>query len=89
MPLRALPRLRSAQFSMVYTLESEAHALVAISSAWKKIDFAMWYNFERSYPEPATYFDVLTYLKYLFAAIEVPFDEKVSAASTVWISSNW
>ena len=82
-----LPRLTAKQFSMVYILESEVHS--RNGEYWDQFDFPMWYNLERSYPEPITYFDVKLYLKDLFAPIQVPFANKSQSAPVVWISSNW
>lgn len=88
-PIGSLPHVQSEQYSMVFTLESEAYSTSSIDSSWKDIDFAMWYNLDRSFPEPATYFDVSTYLKTLFSPIEIPFETKMTTSSIVWISSNW
>lgn len=88
---KTLPRLiqddNQQQYSMVYTLESEVNSM--FGNNWHKIDFQMWYNLERSYPEPATYFDIRVYLDYLFTPIKVPFSEKRNKAPIVWIISNW
>lgn len=86
-PSRRLPRLKYGQFSMVYILESEVHS--TNGNRWHEIDFAMWYNLERSYPEPATYFDLQIYLEHLFKPVQIPFEHKQTTASIVWISSNW
>lgn len=75
------------QFSMVYVLESEANSINGQS--WKHIDFPMWYNLERSYPAPATYFDVKMYLEELFAPVRFSFDQKNKSVSVVWMISNW
>lgn len=89
MPSNNLPQLNEQQFSTVYILESEVHSWNG--DYWHKIDFPMWYNLERSYPEPITYFDIQIYLKQLFAPIQIPFAKKTktTTASIVWISSNW
>jgi hypothetical protein len=42
-----------------------------------------------SYPEPATYFDLKSYLDKLFAPIRVPFSKKATSAPIIWIISNW
>jgi hypothetical protein len=76
------------QYTTVYTLESEVNSINR-GTDWNKIDFPMWYNLERSYPFPATYFDIKNYLNHLFAPIRVPFLEKVTTASIIWIISNW
>ncbi|CAF1138142.1 unnamed protein product [Rotaria sordida] len=90
MPRNDLPILirnnQQQQFSMVYILESEVHSLNG--EYWHKIDFPMWYNLERSYPEPATYFNLHTYLNQLFAPIKIPFSKKITTAPIVWIITN-
>jgi len=91
MPFYNLPKLirnnQKQQFSTVYTLESEVTSLEG--QDWYEIDFPMWYNLERSYPEPVTYFDLSIYLNQLFAPILVPFSKKITNTSIIWISSNW
>lgn len=91
MPYGPLPSLirnnEKQQFSTVYILESEVHSRV--HRTWTDIDFPMWYNLARSYPEPATYFDVKIYLDALFTHVKVPFSKKKTSASIVWIASNW
>jgi hypothetical protein len=91
MPSNNLPKLirnhQQQQFSTVYILESEIHS--SNGQYWHKIDFPMWYNLGRSYPEPATYFDLKIYLNQLFAPIRVPFSEKKSTAPIIWMTSNW
>lgn len=91
MPSNNLPKLERTdqrqQYSTVYVLESEVHSTGGYD--WHEIDFPMWYNLERSYPEPATYFDVKNYLDKLFAPIRVPFPKKVTSAPIIWIISNW
>ncbi|CAF2062113.1 unnamed protein product [Rotaria magnacalcarata] len=74
------------QFSTVYILESEVHSLN--SNYWDRFDFPVWYNLERSYPEPATYFDVKLYLDQLFAPTRVPFSRKTTTAPIAWLISN-
>ena len=91
MPSNNLPKLERTderqQYSTVYVLESEVHSTGGYD--WHEIDFPMWYNLERSYPEPATYFDVKSYLNKLFAPVRVPFDKKQTSAPIIWIISNW
>ena len=87
LPGNKIPRLNPQQFSTVYILESEVHS--SNGEHWHEIDFPIWYNLERSYPEPITYFDLQIYLKQLFTPIRIPFAEKIQTASIVWISSNW
>lgn len=48
----------------------------------------MWYNLNLSFPEPATYFDVKTYLVDLLSPPKVEFENKLANASTVWVISN-
>ncbi|CAF2134053.1 unnamed protein product [Rotaria magnacalcarata] len=90
MPSNNLPKLERSdqrqQYSTVYVLESEVHS--SGGHDWHEIDFPMWYNLERSYPEPATYFDLKSYLDKLFAPIRVAFSKKIKSASIVWIISN-
>lgn len=91
MPFYKLPTLirnnERQQFSTVYVLESEVNTYHG--NFWHNIDFPMWYNLERSYPEPITYFDLSIYLNELFTPIQVPFSEKIKTVSIVWISTNW
>jgi hypothetical protein len=91
MPSNNLPKLirndHQQQFSTTYILESEIYS--SNGQYWHKIDFPMWYNLERSYPEPATYFDLRIYLNQLFAPLHVPFSNKIKTAPIVWIISNW
>ncbi|CAF0720814.1 unnamed protein product [Adineta ricciae] len=90
MPWKRLPKLirndRKQQFSTVYVLESEVHS--SNGQHWHHIDFPMWYNLQHSYPAPATYFDLKIYLNQLFAPVQVPFLNKTTSASIVWIISN-
>ena len=57
--------------------------------SWKLFDFTMWYNLERSYPVPMTYFDVQIYLKSLFSPVIRSFAEKSRRAPVVLIISDW
>jgi len=90
MPSHDLPNLerndQRQQYSTVYVLESEVHS--SGGRDWREIDFPMWYNLERSYPEPATYFDINKYLTYLFAPIRIPFEKKTTSAPIAWVISN-
>ncbi|CAF1140005.1 unnamed protein product [Adineta steineri] len=90
MPSYNLPKLerndKRQQYSTVYVLESEVHS--SGGRDWHEIDFPMWYNLERSYPEPATYFDIKSYLDKLFAPVRVPFSKKTTSAPIIWIISN-
>ena len=91
MPSNNLPRLERSndrqQYSTVYVLESEVHS--SNGHDWHEIDFPMWYNLARSYPEPATYFDIKIYLDKLFAPVHKSFSQKTQSAPIVWIISNW
>lgn len=91
MPSSNLPKLERTdqrqQYSTVYVLESEVHSTGGHD--WHEIDFPMWYNLARSYPEPATYFDIKVYLDKLFSPVRVPFEKKNEKASVIWIISNW
>ena len=48
----------------------------------------MWYNLDKSFPEPATYFDVKTHLSDLLSKPLVEFADKESSVPVVWIVSN-
>ena len=48
----------------------------------------MWYDLDRSFPEPATYFDVQMHLSDLLSPERVPFDKKEASAPIVWVVSN-
>ena len=74
------------QYSMAFIMESEVHS--SPGEGWAKYDFKMTYNLDDSYPEPATYFDMNTYLSDLLQAPLVPFEEKTKSADAVWIISN-
>lgn len=91
MPSHDLPKLERTderqQYSTVYVLESEVHS--SGGHDWHEIDFPMWYNLERSYPEPATYFDLNIYLENLFSPVRVSFEKKTKTAPIVWVISNW
>jgi len=91
MPFNNLPEIirndKQQQFSIVYVLESEIYSQQ--SSNWDKTDFQMWYNLERSYPEPITYFNLSNYLEQLFSPVQISFSKKTTNAPIIWISSNW
>jgi hypothetical protein len=72
-------------YTMVYEMESEAHSH---GSNWLKADFHMWYNLEKSFPEPATYFDIKLFLPDLLAPPVVEFEKKNQEVSIVWVISN-
>jgi hypothetical protein len=48
----------------------------------------MWYDLDKSFPEPATYFDVKMHLADLLSPPRVEFDDKENSSSIVWIVSN-
>ena len=69
---------------MLYEVESEVHSF----GKWLNADFKMYYNLDASFPEPATYFDVKSFLVNLLAPPLVEFEKKNAAASIVWVVSN-
>lgn len=73
-------------YYMVFAMESEPHS--GGGDSWKFGDFHMWYNLDKSFPEPATYFDVRSYLPDLLAPPRVEFEQKETSAPVVWILSN-
>lgn len=75
-------------FYMVYAMESEPHS--GGHESWHNADFFMWYNLDLSFPEPATYFDVHTFLPDLLAPPLREFDQKSvgDLAPLVWVLSN-
>lgn len=74
------------QYTMAYIMESEVHSTTG--DAWAKFDFKMTYNLDDSYPEPATYFDMNSYIVDLLRPPLVSFEEKEKQADIVWIISN-
>ena len=48
----------------------------------------MWYNLDKSFPAPATYFDIHTFLPDLISPPVVNFEQKSTDASVAWICSN-
>jgi hypothetical protein len=78
MPPQVRSRLtsRSSQYFMVYALESEVHSFGGQS--WAQADFRMYYSLDKSFPEPATYFDTRAHLVDLLAPSAVPFAKKNS-----------
>jgi hypothetical protein len=74
------------QYSMAFVMESEVHS--STGDAWKEYNFKMTYNLDDSYPEPATYFDMHSYLPDLLTPPSVPFENKETHADIVWIISN-
>ena len=73
-------------YYMVYAMESEPHS--GGGDTWSRADFRMWYNLGLSFPEPATYLDVRSFLPDLLARPRVDFAAKETSAPLVWILSN-
>ena len=73
-------------YYMVYAMESEPHS--GGGETWSNADFRMWYNLDKSFPEPATYFDVRGFLPDLLAPPRVDFDAKETGGQLAWILSN-
>lgn len=48
----------------------------------------MYYNLNISFPAPATYFDLRSYLPDLLSKPKVNFEEKLNNTNLVWILSN-
>ena len=48
----------------------------------------MWYNLDKSFPAPATYFDMNGHLPDLIQPPKVRFEEKEQSAPIVWVLSN-
>lgn len=74
------------QYYMVYGLESEVHSYGG--DTWQNADFRMFYNLDKSFPEPATYFDVKMHLADLLSPPKVTFDKKENKVPIVWVVSN-
>jgi len=74
------------QYTMVYGMESEVHSYGGQS--WKNADFRMYYHLDKSFPEPATYFDVRVHLADLLSPARVAFEDKEASAPVVWVVSN-
>ena len=72
-------------YYMVYAMESEPHS--GGGESWTNADFKMWYNLDLSFPEPATYFDVKSFLPDLLSPPLVEFEKKESTP-IAWILSN-
>lgn len=77
---------KKRQYTMVYGMESEVHSYGGQS--WDLADFRMYYNLDKSFPEPATYFDVRLHLADLLSPPKVSFDEKIKDAPITWVVSN-
>jgi hypothetical protein len=87
--LNSVPSIRNKElnhFYMVYAMESEPHS--GGGESWMNADFRMWYNLDLSYPEPATYFDMKTFLPDLLSKPSVEFENKETSAPLVWVLSN-
>ena len=77
---------KNRQYTMVFAMESEPHSYGG--DTWLNADFRMWYNLDLSFPAPATYFDVRSFLPDLLSPIRVQFEEKYKNAPVTWILSN-
>jgi len=77
---------KQRQYAMVYGMESEIHSYGG--ETWKNADFRMYYHLDKSFPEPATYFDVRMHLADLLSPVRVDFDNKENSAPIVWVVSN-
>jgi hypothetical protein len=82
----AITKGKKRHYYMVYAMESEPHS--GGGETWHNADFIMWYNLDLSFPEPATYFDVKSYLPDLLAGPRVEFEQKETSADLVWVLSN-
>jgi hypothetical protein len=79
--------IKKPHYTMVFTMESEPHSFGG--DTWSNVDFRMFYHLDRSFPEPATYFDVKKHLLDLLSPEYVSFDQKLAnGASMAWIVSN-
>ncbi|CAF1044614.1 unnamed protein product [Rotaria sordida] len=74
------------QYTMAFVIESEVHSLTG--DAWARFNFKMTYNLDDSYPEPATYFDINTFIIDLLTPSSISFENKEQQADIVWIISN-
>jgi len=73
-------------YLLVYSMESEPHS--SGGTTWSNADFIMYYHLDRSYPAPATYFDMNGFLPDLVAHPRVDFLDKIKDAPIVWVLSN-
>lgn len=73
-------------YYVVFGMESEVHSRGG--HTWSNADFRMWYDMDKSFPAPASYFNVRSYLVSLLSRPQVDFDKKDKAAPLVWIISN-
>ena len=85
--LGEMPDIKSinAKYKAVFEMESEHHSS---GTTWSQADFRMWYNLDLSFPEPATYFDVHTFLVDLLSPPLVEFSQKLNDSSLVFVNSN-
>ncbi len=74
------------QYTMAFIMESEVHS--STGDGWARFNFKMTYNLDDSYPEPATYFDMNSYLVDLLTPPSVSYEDKEKEADIVWIISN-
>ncbi|KAI0986990.1 hypothetical protein GJ496_007851 [Pomphorhynchus laevis] len=75
------PTLSNNQLTLIYVMESEANS--PSSNSWQNMDFAMWYNLDRSFPNPITYFYPQ---EYLHALLNTNIDKRNKGI--VWLCSN-
>ena len=87
----------ATQWSLKYTackrVFKQFHSLFGFDEkhfrmSFQNADFFMWYNLDKSFPAPATYFDINTFLPDLISPPVVTFEQKITDASVVWICSN-
>ncbi|CAF3621353.1 unnamed protein product [Rotaria sp. Silwood1] len=74
------------QYTMAFIMESEVHS--STGDNWSRFNFKMTYNLDDSYPEPATYFDINTFIIDLLTPPAISFENKEQQADIVWIISN-
>ena len=86
LPVNMNSNSNKKQYSMVFTMESEVHSYGG--DTWSNADFRMYYNLEKSFPEPATYFDVKMHLADLLSPARIAYDQKDTAVPIVWVVSN-
>ena len=64
-------KLERDKYVMVFAMESEPHSMGGYT--WLNADFRMWYNLDLSFPAPATYFDVRSFLPDLLSTQKITF----------------
>jgi hypothetical protein len=84
-PLQVDPEQKKSYY-LVYAMESEPHS--SGGGTWHNADFVMYYHLDRSFPAPATYFDMNGFLPDLIAPPRVDFEDKNTQAPLVWVLSN-